>query len=259
MALGDFTLIALERKFDGTFFRGLVFLYRRLFGMIDIHSHLRWQYLKSLLDFEFKDMIELGAGNCAMIAEVYRVFKKSGAANFVAVEPYGEVKKIKTSLVLDNLSDINIVKGKIEQIKQKDKSFDFVLLMDVLEHVDNPEIAMKEVSRITKKGGNLIISVPNPNYLKFFGKKFNEMIGHKRFYTKRILQNLVEKSGFRVISVASFTGLVASLACALWYRFVFYHFKLAFPLAPLFRLAFIGDFLFSKVISSHIILKAEKT
>lgn len=43
----------------------------------------------------------------------------------------------------------------------REESFDVVILSDVLEHIVAPISLLKEIKRILKRGGKLIISVPN--------------------------------------------------------------------------------------------------
>lgn len=42
-----------------------------------------------------------------------------------------------------------------------DKSFDVVVMFDVLEHVTNPEVIIEEISRVLRKGGYFFSSTPN--------------------------------------------------------------------------------------------------
>lgn len=42
-----------------------------------------------------------------------------------------------------------------------DKTFDYVLLMEVVEHLRNPYVVLPEINRIIKEGGYLIASTPN--------------------------------------------------------------------------------------------------
>ena len=42
----------------------------------------------------------------------------------------------------------------------EDKKFDYIFIMEVLEHVHNPIKAIKEIRRTLKKGGKLIMSTP---------------------------------------------------------------------------------------------------
>lgn len=51
--------------------------------------------------------------------------------------------------------------GDILKLKMKNGSFDAALLCDVVEHVLEPEKLFKEVKRIVKKDGYIIISLPN--------------------------------------------------------------------------------------------------
>jgi len=44
-----------------------------------------------------------------------------------------------------------------EKLPFKDKEFDFVFMMDVLEHVKNPKQAINEAIRVTKQGGKIFI------------------------------------------------------------------------------------------------------
>lgn len=47
-----------------------------------------------------------------------------------------------------------------------DESFEYVLLMEVIEHLRNPYDVLPEVSRVLKTGGSLILSTPNILSLK---------------------------------------------------------------------------------------------
>lgn len=50
--------------------------------------------------------------------------------------------------------------GNVMRLGIKDSSIDSVLFLDVIEHVDNPEEALKEIYRILKKEGVLCFSAP---------------------------------------------------------------------------------------------------
>ncbi|NUR74879.1 MAG: class I SAM-dependent methyltransferase [Thermoleophilia bacterium] len=60
--------------------------------------------------------------------------------------------------------------GPIEALPVEDDSFDIVLCTQVLEHVDDPAAAVRELHRVTKPGGRVLASThgvmvfhPNPN------------------------------------------------------------------------------------------------
>lgn len=54
---------------------------------------------------------------------------------------------------------ITIKKGDIHKLPYADNSIDLVICSEVLEHLERPDLAMKELVRVTKK--YLILSVPN--------------------------------------------------------------------------------------------------
>lgn len=55
--------------------------------------------------------------------------------------------------------EINIKKGSIYELPYKDNSFDTVMCTEVLEHLDDPRKALKELSRVSSK--YVVLTVPN--------------------------------------------------------------------------------------------------
>jgi SAM-dependent methyltransferase len=70
-------------------------------------------------------------------------------------------------------------------------SFDSVLLDNVLEHIAKPDPLLKEIRRVLKPGGNLVIGVPG-----ILGMQSD--LDHKVFYSEETLQSLANKTSFRV-------------------------------------------------------------
>lgn len=54
---------------------------------------------------------------------------------------------------------VKIKKGDIYKLPYKDNSFDLIICTEVLEHLEDPKMALAELKRVTKK--HLILSVPN--------------------------------------------------------------------------------------------------
>lgn len=95
-----------------------------------------------------------------------------------------------------------------ENIPIKNKSFDVVLFPNVIEHLHSPEGVLKEIYRILKDDGELVISTPNFLQLGnrsaiFFGKKpskTDEVEHIHEFYPKE-LKMLLRKMGFKIRKV----------------------------------------------------------
>jgi len=60
------------------------------------------------------------------------------------------------------LDDVDIHQGNLDaELPFGDQSFDYVTCLEGLEHIENPQQAMREFARVLKAGGHLIVSVPN--------------------------------------------------------------------------------------------------
>jgi len=50
--------------------------------------------------------------------------------------------------------------GSVYELPFGDKSFDIVLCMAVIEHLEDPKVAIAEIQRVLKPGGKILVSVP---------------------------------------------------------------------------------------------------
>jgi SAM-dependent methyltransferase len=71
------------------------------------------------------------------------------------------------------------VVGQVTSLPFADSSFDLVCAFDIIEHVDDDDGALSEVSRSAKPGGAILMSVPLHSAL---WTSFDDFVGHKRRY-----------------------------------------------------------------------------
>lgn len=76
----------------------------------------------------------------------------------------------------------------------EDKSFDSALSTEVLEHVFNPDIFLKEVNRVMKMDGIFLMTTP------FFWEEHGQPYDYAR-YTSFGLEYILEQNGFEVINL----------------------------------------------------------
>jgi SAM-dependent methyltransferase len=80
----------------------------------------------------------------------------------------------------------------VNRIPFEDELFDSLLLDNVLEHIANPEPLIRELRRVLRPGGMVLIGVP--------GRKGQASDpDHKMFYDETALERLAKCSGFRVV------------------------------------------------------------
>lgn len=110
----------------------------------------------------------------------------------------------------------NIETGKLPF---KSNTFDFIIFNEVFEHLRiNPILALKEINRVLKPGGILLLTTPNlyalHKILMFnLGKSFNDAyyefnqlniygyVGHIREYSTKEVRKFLENTGFKIKSV----------------------------------------------------------
>lgn len=99
-----------------------------------------------------------------------------------------------------NNPDVKVTQESVYELKHKDNTFDIVFLLEVLEHLDYPEVALEEIQRVLKPGGYLVLGVPREplwralnmsrgKYLKDLGNT----PGHLNHWSKRTLIKFMKK------------------------------------------------------------------
>ncbi len=87
-----------------------------------------------------------------------------------------------------------------ENLPFPDEEFDLILSLDVYEHLDRDDAAVKEAYRLLKPGGVHIVFVPGMRVLWNVG---DEIQLHRRRYERGHLRRLMEKAGFDVVRVSA--------------------------------------------------------
>lgn len=90
-----------------------------------------------------------------------------------------------------------------------DGTFELVTCLEVLEHIAQAELLLRELARILKPHGFLLLSTPN---FAFLNHRLHYLRGappsmegtHLRFFTRTRLENTLAKAGFRVSARNSF-------------------------------------------------------
>ncbi|MEB3215439.1 MAG: methyltransferase domain-containing protein [Nostocales cyanobacterium 94392] len=111
---------------------------------------------------------------------------------------------------LHDKSNIDLI-GTAYQIPAEDSSFDSAICTAVLEHLEEPELALKECNRVLKSGGIAIYSVPFIWHLHEEPRDFYR-------YSKYGLKYLFEKTGFEIVEIKALSGFWVTFGQLLVYN-----------------------------------------
>lgn len=105
---------------------------------------------------------------------------------------------------------LDVFTGTLEEAAHPDNTFDAITLWDVLEHLHDPAASLREIRRILKPGGVLIIRVPNLASwdARLFGDTWAGLDAPRHLYifSPATLSQTLEKAGFEVLSHSSGIG-----------------------------------------------------
>lgn len=133
-------------------------------------------YQKRFVDFDIKEgerVLDIGSGGSPFVYATHLVDKFPGKTH----HRYEEFRT----------NGVEFTQADVEDLPFDDKSFDYIYTSHVLEHVENPEKALNEISRVGKRG---FIEVPtkmsdtvlNLTRLQHFHKWYINKVGKKLIF-----------------------------------------------------------------------------
>lgn len=152
--------------------------------------------------YDIKNVLDIGCGDGILMD----LLKKKGI-NVEGVDISSEAIMI-CKRKGHNVALIDIARDKLPFTN---KSFDLIFLLDVLEHLYNPEDFLKEIIRISR--GYIILSVPNFNSFAarvqvLFGcvpENNKSSQGHIYWFNKKELEKILKKINLTIIELKTNT------------------------------------------------------
>jgi len=102
-------------------------------------------------------------------------------------------------------SNLDVACDLTSELPFLDACFDTVILSDVLEHVPDPSLLWREMSRVLRPGGKLLLNVP-------FLYRIHEAPHDYYRYTEFALRRFAEQSGFDLLLLQAIGGVREVLA-----------------------------------------------
>ncbi|HLC56854.1 MAG TPA: glycosyltransferase [Candidatus Nanoarchaeia archaeon] len=180
--LGDLYLYKIRKK-----------LFNPMFNRLrESYHYARYRKVRRLLP-DKKDLLDIGCGKpCNSMKD----------GSFIRFLGHGIGMDVK------DCKGFNFKRGSITDIPFKPNSFDAITAMEVLEHVEDRDLALNNINRVLRKDGTLVISVPNENTLfNMFWWLWTRSVGDmwkdthdEKFSKKKFLED-IERHGFKIESV----------------------------------------------------------
>jgi len=117
---------------------------------------------------------------------------------FPDLEAFGSVSGVESDeRIVDPLGPYfaQIHLGLFDQSFQTDQYFDWIVMLDVLEHISEPVAALEKARNLLKPGGRMLLTVPAFNALWTRHDDFNH---HVTRYTKKMMTLQAGQAGFKI-------------------------------------------------------------
>lgn len=155
---------------------------------------LRIKFIKSFI--KTGKLYDIGVGWGHFLHTAQRMgFETSGVEISELMHHYA-TNDLKLDVVHDNFYHLDLPKN----------HWDVATMWDVLEHLDEPEIAVKKAHSIIKPGGYFVLQVPqiDSKVAKKQKEKWSMMsIEHVNYFSKKTIKRLLEDNGFEIVKYKS--------------------------------------------------------
>ena len=212
--LSDPALSLLFGKKLGELYASLARFYLGLFGYPDIAGQLRYPLAIKLLNPQNREKIlDAGCGNGIYANSIAHLFGSEVIGVDLNEEHINRAKAAQKSL----RSSAKFKKISLTDLAFKPASFNKIISMEVLEHIKDDKRALLKLSRVLKRGGFLVLSVPKKKE-KLSQKELEEYknpkyLGHVRSgYSEDEIRKLAKEKGLTLEKKIKYYRLFSDFA-----------------------------------------------
>lgn len=153
---------------------------------------------KLLQKINFNSCLDIGCASGYMLSEITKAYPK---AEYFGIDVYDKAITLGKKLY----PRIHFRVASADKIPSKNNSFDLILFYETIEHVEDPMKSLKEIRRVMKKGGHLILAMDSGNLLfrtiwffweKTLGRVWGEAHLHPFHHLQ--LEQLLRSAGFKI-------------------------------------------------------------
>lgn len=161
-----------------------------------------------LSSLKFNNCLDVGCASGYMISQIAKIFPN---AKYIGVDIYDKAIEYAKKAY----PNINFKVASADRLPFEDNTFDVILFYETIEHVENPQECLKEIRRVLKKDGTLILTMDSGSLLfklvwfvweNTKGKVWQGAHLHPFHHTA--LEQLIQSSGFKIKDkIFSFLGM----------------------------------------------------
>lgn len=160
--------------------------------------------IRRFCEVDGKSALEVGCGDGYSTQKLAEVF-----ADLEVIEP----SKGNIELLKERVAAVRCHNLLLEDFRSA-KKFDYIFFLNVIEHVEDPVAALKQLANLLRDEGSIFISAPNcmslnrragfrmgllESYETLAPKDLR--VGHRRLYTKRMLEDHCDQADLRVVEL----------------------------------------------------------
>ena len=140
-------------------------------------------------------IVDIGCGEGITLEKMHQLFPER--------EVFG-IDFLSENIDISRRHGCKVEQGDVYNLQLSSKSVDFVLFMEVIEHLEDPETAIQEICRVLAPGGRFVIVFPNDRFFKIariLTLRFREAAydpGHVRQWTPQDMRSFLSEHGFTV-------------------------------------------------------------
>lgn len=147
---------------------------------------------------EFESLLDVGCASGYMVSQIQKSFP---GKKYYGVDIYDKAIKF----AKQRYPSIRFKVGSADKLPFKEGEFDLITCYETIEHVENPGSSLKEMRRVLKKRGTLILAMDSGNFMfrvvwfvweKTTGKVWEG--AHLHPFKASELEQAILKSGFKI-------------------------------------------------------------
>ncbi len=148
-------------------------------------------------------LLDIGCATGAL----FTAFRASGNWTFTGLEPSKAAYEYARNKTRE-CGNVEVINAYLEQTSYPDASFNVVALLEVLYYIADLEAHFKEIRRILKPGGRVVIEIPSLLYMKLrytglisrlaSGQDCSLPQAYLYYFSDRSIKILLEKNGFKL-------------------------------------------------------------